>query len=57
MSEITTIVEINDVGSPDYSVCKTEIFDVEMAKQIADNEDIIKEERLKLKRLLKSRVR
>jgi len=57
MSEITTIVEINDVGSPDYSVCKTEIFDVEMAKQLADNEDIIKEERLKLKRLLKSRVR
>jgi hypothetical protein len=56
MSETETITEPPSV-SPDVCVQKNELFDVEFAKQLADNTDIIKEERDKIKRMLKERQR
>lgn len=50
---ISTIV----LQSPDVSITKTEIFDVDFARQIADDKNIPKDEREKLKRYLKNRVR
>jgi hypothetical protein len=43
--------------SPDISLCKTEIFDVEFAKQLAQLANVQKEEREKLKRMIKERVK
>lgn len=62
MSEVMTTIPTehtlgeNDV-SPDVSITKTEVFDVDFAKQIVDDKNIPKEEREKLKRILKNRVR
>lgn len=40
---------------PDMCVAKTELFDAEFAAQLVDNKNVIKEEREKLKRMLKER--
>lgn len=52
----TTATEIT-TQSPDVSILKTEIFDVDYARQLVDDKNIPKEERDKLKRYLKNRVR
>ena len=43
--------------SPDISITKTEIFDVDFARQIVDDKNVPKEERDKIKRYVKNRVR
>lgn len=56
MTEVVTITKL-DITSADVSITKTERFDVEFVKQLIDNPNILKEERDKLKRILKERVR
>jgi hypothetical protein len=52
--ETTTTVLLQ---SPDMSITKTEIFDVDFARQLADDKNIPKEEREKIRRYVKNRVR
>lgn len=55
METVTTTNVV--LQSPDISITKTEIFDVEMGRQIVDDKNQPKEERDRLKRYLKNRVR
>jgi hypothetical protein len=54
METTTTTVVLQ---SPDVSITKTEIFDVDFARQLADDKNIPKEEREKIRRYVKNRVR
>lgn len=54
--ETTTINNVV-LQSPDASITKTEIFDVDFARQIVDDKNQPKEEKDRLKRYLKNRVR
>lgn len=56
MSQTETTTKI-DLISPDVCITKTERFDVDFVKQLIDNPNILKEEKDKLKRILKERVR
>jgi len=56
MTEVVTITKL-DITSVDVSITKTEKFDVEFVKQLIDNPSVLKEEREKLKRIMKERVR
>lgn len=53
MSATTTITET----SPDISITKTELFDVEFARWIVENKAIPKDDRTMVSRYLKNRVR
>jgi hypothetical protein len=44
-----------EVASPDVSILKTCVFDVEFAQQLVDNPSITKDERDKLRRILKEK--
>jgi hypothetical protein len=57
---MTTLVETMTTKmevSPDISLSKTELFDVEFAKQLSAHPQILKEEKEKLKRMIKERVK
>lgn len=49
----TSVIET----SPDISIAKTEVFDVDFARQIADDKNVPKSDRDALKRYIKNRVR
>ena len=55
MTEVISFTKL-DI-SPDICITKTEVFDVEFAKQLLNHNTIIKEERDKLKRMIKERVK
>lgn len=55
-TETTTMVA-TELLSPDTAVMKTEVFDVDFARQLIDDKSIPKEERDKLRRYVKNRVR
>jgi hypothetical protein len=50
----STITDVH-LFSPDWSVTKTEEFDVDFARQLADDKNIPKEEREKIRRYVKNR--
>jgi hypothetical protein len=52
-----TQVLTTKLDSPDMCITKTEIFDVEFAKQLVNHPNILKEEKEKLKRMIKERVK
>jgi hypothetical protein len=56
MSELE-IVPVATLVVPDTCIQKTEVFDAEFAKQLADNKDIVKEDRDRIRRILKVRER
>ena len=45
------------LDSPDFCVTKTELFDIEFARQLTNHPNVVKEERDKLKRMIKERVK
>jgi len=54
MTETITVVEMI---SPDVSILKTEVFDIEFARQLFDDEFLPREEKEKLRRFLKNSVK
>lgn len=48
---------ITETMSPDVSITKTEIFDIEFARQLLDDKNIPKDERDKIRRYVKNKVR
>lgn len=54
---MTTVVMTTTDTSPDISITKTEVFDVDFARWIVENKSIPKEDRMLVSRYLKNRIR
>lgn len=52
---MTTLIETLTILSPDFSISKMEDFDVDFARQLADDKNIPKEERDKIRRYIKNK--